>query len=137
MKFSPHGGEVLVEVTREPERVRFTVYDQGPGIRAGEAERIFEPLVPRGGAPGRGAAAGLGPGPAGGAPDRRGARRAGLGREPAAHPAGERLRHFTGSKFVLEIPVRPVRPAAGRRGSAPAAIASGEGPSAAPTPGRR
>ena len=44
VKFSPHGGEVLVEVTREPRALRFTVYDQGPGIRPGEADRIFEPL---------------------------------------------------------------------------------------------
>src|SRR6266540_2329203 len=35
VKFSPHGGEVLVEVRREPERLRFTVYDQGPGVRQG------------------------------------------------------------------------------------------------------
>ncbi len=44
VKFSPHGGEVLVEVSRDPGRVRFPVYDQGPGVLAGEAERIFEPL---------------------------------------------------------------------------------------------
>ena len=33
VKFSPHGGEVLVEVSREPGKLRYTIYDQGPGIR--------------------------------------------------------------------------------------------------------
>src|SRR5512146_807251 len=44
VKFSPHGGEVLVEVVRERQRLRFAVYDQGPGISAPRQQRIFEPF---------------------------------------------------------------------------------------------
>jgi signal transduction histidine kinase len=107
VKFSPHGGEVLVDVTREPTRVRFTVYDQGPGIRAGEAERIFEPLYH---AAARGEDARL-PGSGLGLPVARRIAEAHGGRvyvesPPRTQPASA-TRHFTGSKFVLEIPVRP------------------------------
>jgi len=107
VKFSPHGGEVLVEVTREPERLRFTVYDQGPGIRSGEAERIFEPLYH---AAARGEDARL-PGSGLGLPVARRVAEAHGGRvyvesPPRTQPARV-TRHFTGSKFVLEIPVRP------------------------------
>jgi signal transduction histidine kinase len=107
VKFSPHGGEVLVEVTRAAERVRFTVYDQGPGVRAGEAERIFEPLYH---AAARGEDARL-PGSGLGLPVARRIAEAHGGRvylesPPRTQPASV-SRHFTGSKFVLEIPVRP------------------------------
>jgi signal transduction histidine kinase len=107
VKFSPHGGEVLVEVTRDPERLRFTVYDQGPGIRAGEAERIFEPLYH---AAARGEDARL-PGSGLGLPVARRIAEAHGGRvyvesPPRTQPASV-SRHFTGSKFVLEIPIRP------------------------------
>jgi signal transduction histidine kinase len=107
VKFSPHGGEVLVEVAREGDRLRFSVFDQGPGIRAGEAERIFEPLYH---AAARGEEA-RAPGTGLGLPVARRIAEAHGGRvfvespprtQPAASP-----RHFTGSKFVLEIPVRP------------------------------
>jgi signal transduction histidine kinase len=107
VKFSPHGGEVLVEVTRDPARIRFTVYDQGPGIRAGEADRIFEPLYH---AAARGEDARL-PGSGLGLPVARRIAEAHGGRvyvesPPRTQPASV-PRHFTGSKFVLEIPVRP------------------------------
>jgi len=107
VKFSPHGGEVLVEVKREPERLRFTVYDQGPGIRQGEADRIFEPLYH---AASRGEAARL-PGTGLGLPVARRIAEAHGGRvyvesPPRTQPASV-SRHFTGSKFVLELPVRP------------------------------
>src|SRR6266540_1384560 len=107
VKFSPHGGEVLVEVKREPERLRFTVYDQGPGIRQGEADRIFEPLYH---AASRGEAARL-PGTGLGLPVARRIAEAHGGRvfvesPPRTQPASH-SRHFTGSKFVLELPVRP------------------------------
>jgi signal transduction histidine kinase len=107
VKFSPHGGEVLVEVARDGERLRFSVFDQGPGIQAGEAERIFEPLYH---AAARGEEA-RAPGTGLGLPVARRIAQAHGGRvfvespprtQPAASP-----RHFTGSKFVLEIPVRP------------------------------
>ena len=113
VKFSPHGGEVLVEITREPERVRFAIYDQGPGIVAGEAERIFEPLYH---AAARGDAARQ-PGSGLGLPVARRIAEAHGGRiyvesPPRTQPPSS-SRHFTGSKFVLEIPVRPAdRPGA-------------------------
>jgi signal transduction histidine kinase len=114
VKFSPHGGEVLVEVSRDAQRVRFSVYDQGPGIVAGEAERIFEPLyhaASRGGDDARQPGSGLG------LPVARRIAEAHGGRiyvesPPRTQPA-RMARHFTGSKFVLEIPLRPgVRPGA-------------------------
>jgi signal transduction histidine kinase len=120
VKFSPHGGEVLVQVTREPERLRFTVFDQGPGIRAGEAERIFEPLYH---AAARGEDARL-PGSGLGLPVARRIAEAHGGRvyvesPPRTQPPSV-ARHFSGSKFVLEIPVRPAdRPRAD--GGAPSA----------------
>jgi signal transduction histidine kinase len=120
VKFSPHGGEVLVEVARAADRVRFVVYDQGPGVAPGEAERIFEPLFH---AATRGEAARL-PGSGLGLPVARRIAEAHGGRvwvespprtQPAAQP-----RHFTGSKFVLELPARPVE-GARTAGAEPAA----------------
>ena len=106
VKFSPHGGEVLVEVAREGDRLRFSIYDQGPGIRAGEAERIFEPLY-HAAARGEDARA---PGTGLGLPVARRIAQAHGGRvfvesPPRTQPATS-ARHFTGSKFVLEIPAR-------------------------------
>jgi signal transduction histidine kinase len=123
VKFSPHGGEVLVEVTREPGRVRFTVYDQGPGVLPGEAERIFEPLYH---AAARGGEAARPPGSGLGLPVARRIAEAHGGRvwvesPPRTQPAAS-ARHFTGSKFVLEIPVRPAERARAD-GPAPAAAA--------------
>ncbi len=108
VKFSPHGGEVLVEVTRELGRIRFTVYDQGPGVAPGEAERIFEPLFH---AATRGETARL-PGSGLGLPVARRIAEAHGGRvsvesPPRTQPASL-ARHFTGSKFVMEIPARAV-----------------------------
>jgi signal transduction histidine kinase len=121
VKFSPHGGEVLVEVQRDAHRLRFAVYDQGPGILAGEADRIFEPLyhaASRGGDDARAPGSGLG------LPVARRIAEAHGGKitvesPPRTQPASQ-ARHFTGSKFVLEIPLRPAdRPDAS--GAAPAA----------------
>lgn len=115
VKFSPHGAEVLVAVTRDPGRVRFAVYDQGPGIPAGEAEHIFEPLHHAGT---RGSEDARLPGSGLGLPVARRIAEAHGGRiivesPPRTQPPNV-PRHFTGSKFVLEIPVRPVdRPSAG------------------------
>jgi signal transduction histidine kinase len=113
VKFSPHGGEVLVEITREPERMRIAIYDQGPGIASGEAERIFEPLYH---AASHGEAARQ-PGSGLGLPVARRIAEAHGGRitvesPPRTQPPSS-SRHFTGSKFVLEIPARPAdRPGA-------------------------
>jgi signal transduction histidine kinase len=123
VKFSPHGGEVLVEVTREPGRLRFTVYDQGPGIRPGETELVFEPLHH---AASKGREDARVPGTGLGLPVARSIAEAHGGRiwvesPPRTQPA-RLARHFTGSKFVLEIPLRPAdRPGAvGADGAAPA-----------------
>jgi signal transduction histidine kinase len=123
VKFSPHGGEVLVEVSRSPGRLRFAVYDQGGGIPPGEAERIFEPLHH---AAVRGADDARAPGSGLGLPVARRIAEAHGGSvsvespprtQPASGPG-----HYSGSKFLLDIPVQ----AAG--GSA------AEGPSASATP---
>jgi signal transduction histidine kinase len=115
VKFSPHGGEVLVEVTREPGKLRYAIYDQGPGVRAGEAEQIFEPLYhaqARAGEDARPPGSGLG------LPVARRIAEAHGGRvwvesPPRTQPASA-TRHYSGSKFVVEIPVRPAdRPTAG------------------------
>lgn len=121
VKFSPHGGEVLVEVLREAGRIRFVVYDQGPGVAPGEAERIFEPLFH---AATRGDAARL-PGSGLGLPVARRIAEAHGGRvwvesPPRTQPAAL-ARHFTGSKFVLEVPARPAEGAGRPAGAAPAA----------------
>ena len=42
IKYSPDGGEVMVELARGHGRVRLTVRDRGLGIPPGEHERIFE-----------------------------------------------------------------------------------------------
>ncbi len=123
VKFSPHGGEVLVEVTRDPQRLRFTVYDQGPGVRPGEADRIFEPLYH---AAARGEAARL-PGTGLGLPVAQRIAEAHGGRvwvesPPRTQPASL-TRHFTGSKFVLEIPVHPADRARPDRGPPSASLA--------------
>jgi signal transduction histidine kinase len=119
VKFSPHGGEVLVEVSREPGKLRYTVYDQGPGIRGSEVEKIFEPLhhaAARAGDEARAPGSGLG------LPVARRIAEAHGGRiwvesPPRTQPPSV-TRHFTGSKFILEIPVRPAdRPTAGAAGS--------------------
>jgi signal transduction histidine kinase len=121
VKFSPHGGEVLVEVSRDPERVRFAVYDQGPGVRAGEAELLFEPLYHAASKRDEARAPGSGLG----LPVARSIAEAHGGRiwiesPPRTQPA-RLARHFTGSKFVLEIPARPVaRPVGTAPGPAPA-----------------
>jgi signal transduction histidine kinase len=106
---------VLVHLARDEGKLRFTVYDQGPGVDAAEAERIFEPLhhaAVRGGEEARLPGSGLG------LPVARRIAEAHGGRiyvesPPRTQPA-RTSRHFTGSKFVLEIPLQPAdRPGAG------------------------
>jgi heavy metal sensor kinase len=45
IKYTPRGGTVEISVVREDDGVRFVVEDTGPGIPAGDTERIFEPFV--------------------------------------------------------------------------------------------
>ncbi len=107
VKFSPHGADVLVEVAREPGKLRYAIYDQGPGIVPDEQEAIFEPLhhaAARGGDEARQPGSGLG------LPVARRIAEAHGGRvwvesPPRSQPA-RAPRHYTGCKFVLEIPVR-------------------------------
>ena len=110
VKFSPHGGEVLVEVSRDSSRLRFSVYDQGPGVAAGELEKIFEPFRH----PDRREDARM-PGSGLGLPVARRIAEAHRGRivvesPPHTQPVGG-SHQYTGSKFVMEIPVEPAAPA--------------------------
>jgi len=104
VKFSPHGGEILLEVRREGDRLRFSVSDQGPGIPPQEQENVFEPFFHAAGKD-EGAKH---PGSGLGLPVARRIVEAHGGRilvesPPRTQSEGVR-RHFTGSKFVLELP---------------------------------
>jgi two-component system sensor histidine kinase KdpD len=44
-KFSPAGSEIGISVGRDDGNVQFAVRDHGPGIAAGDSERVFEPFV--------------------------------------------------------------------------------------------
>jgi signal transduction histidine kinase len=105
VKFSPHGGDVLVEITRDPGRLRVAVYDQGPGIAAGDAARVFEPFFhaarPRGEEVRQ-------PGSGLGLPVARRIIEAHGGRlsvesPPLTQPLSAN-RHFSGCKFIVELP---------------------------------
>ncbi len=41
IKFDPHGGMILMRMRAENDTVTFTIEDDGPGIPAGDEERIF------------------------------------------------------------------------------------------------
>lgn len=118
VKFSPHGGEVLVEVAREPGRLRFSVYDQGPGV-TGDPALLFEPLhhaASRGGDEARQPGSGLGLPVARRIAEAHGGR-VSLESPPRTQPTTA-PRHFTGVKVTLEIPaVEAERPAAGPAGA--------------------
>ncbi len=125
VKFSPHGGEVLIEVSRDAGRLRYAIYDQGPGVRAEEQERIFEPLhhaAARAGDEARPPGSGLG------LPVARRIAEAHGGRvwvesPPHSQPPLDVVPHqFTGSKFVLEVAVRSADDAAADRGGAPSVV---------------
>jgi signal transduction histidine kinase len=107
VKFSPHGGEVLVEVQRDGERVRFVVYDQGPGIPAADQQNVFEPFF-HAKARQEGARQ---PGSGLGLPVARRIAEAHGGRllveSPPRTQTDASRRHYTGAKFVLEIPAVP------------------------------
>jgi len=61
VKFSPQGGEVVVSLSRQAERIRVAVTDKGPGIPADMHQKIFEKFFRMDMANGRvGDSAGLG-----------------------------------------------------------------------------
>ncbi len=106
VKFSPHGGEVLVEVQRDDRALRFAVSDQGPGIVPQEQKHVFEPFSHAAGKDERAKHPGSGLG----LPVARRIVEAhggtiSLESPPRAQSEGVR-RQFTGSKFVLEIPLQ-------------------------------
>lgn len=116
VKFSPHGGEVLVEVQRAGDRLRFVVYDQGPGIPAADQQNVFEPFFH---AESRGRDEGpRQPGTGLGLPVARRIAEAHGGsllvESPPRTQTDASRRHYTGSKFVLEIAAG----ASGARGQA-------------------
>ena len=111
VKFSPHGAEVLIEVAATPERLRFAVYDQGPGVRPEEQEPIFEPLhhaATRTGDEARAPGSGLG------LPVARGIAEAHGGSIWVESPPREQPpavpQRYVGSKFVMEVRVRKADP---------------------------
>jgi signal transduction histidine kinase len=59
-KYSPNGSRVLVIASHRGDHVELRVRDEGPGIPAGDRERIFEPFSRRRGAASRSDSAGLG-----------------------------------------------------------------------------
>src|SRR6266850_765069 len=44
IKFSPHGSNVLLRVMADAQRLLFEIYDQGEGMLADEAEKVFDPF---------------------------------------------------------------------------------------------
>ncbi|MEI6310280.1 MAG: MASE3 domain-containing protein [bacterium] len=44
IKYSPAGGEVFIRLQREPEGVRLSIIDQGPGIPLAEQTDLFQPF---------------------------------------------------------------------------------------------
>jgi signal transduction histidine kinase len=112
VKFSPHGGEVLVEVAREGGRLRFAVYDQGPGVPEQDVAGLFEPFNH---ARRHGRDELRHPGSGLGLPVARRIAEAHGGRvwlesPPRTQPAVAGGRHFTGVRVTLEVPATPTEP---------------------------
>jgi len=106
VKFSPHGGEVLVEVQRDVRAVRFAVSDQGPGIPPQEQRHLFEPFFHAAGKDDRAKhpGSGLGLPVASRIVEAHGGSIT-LESPPRVQSEGVR-RAFTGSTFTIEIPVQ-------------------------------
>jgi signal transduction histidine kinase len=107
VKFSPHGGEILIELVREPDVLRVAVYDQGPGVVPTEQAAVFEPFHH---AATRGTDDARVPGSGLGLPVARRIAEAHGGRiwveSPPRTQPGSVARLFSGAKFVIEIPSR-------------------------------
>jgi two-component system, sensor histidine kinase LadS len=117
LKYAPEGGELLLHIERDAQRLRLSLQDQGPGIAAEHHARLFErfergPLLA-----GRGAVPGVGLGLY-------------LVAEVARRHGGRVLLESApgrGSRFTLELPLRP---APGDAAEQPAGIAAGPQPAA-------
>jgi len=133
VKFSPHGAEVLVQVTLEGGRLRYAIYDQGPGVQEGEVAAIFEPFHHA-----RVRAkeeARHHPGSGLGLPVARRIAEAHGGRvwleSPPRSQPGVGSHHFAGCRFTIEVPAPPApgpAPAPPRDGAPAGRGAAGGGP---------
>jgi len=54
LKFTPEGGEVTLRASAAGGRLRFEVQDTGPGLKEGEAQKLFAPFTQGSAAPGHG-----------------------------------------------------------------------------------
>jgi len=107
VKFSPHGGEVLVEGRREGGKLRISIWDQGPGIPREDQAHVFEPFF-HATRTARGSEARL-PGSGLGLPVAARIAEAHGGRVVVESPPGEQRpagsgHQFSGTRVVLEIP---------------------------------
>jgi len=109
VKFSPHGGEVLVAVRRGSGKLRIAIWDQGPGIPVEDRAHVFEPFFHATRAPKSGEArrpgSGLGLSVAARIAEAHGGR-VELQSPPAEIHPGEGDRAFTGTMVAIEIPER-------------------------------
>ncbi|HUJ28692.1 MAG TPA: hybrid sensor histidine kinase/response regulator [Myxococcales bacterium] len=109
LKFSPQGSHVLLRVAADAARLAFEVYDQGEGMMAEEAEKVFDPFfhadrVGEERAPG----AGLGLPVAKQIVEAHGGRI--LAESPPKNQPDSR-HHFSGAKVAFWIPQRAHAPA--------------------------
>src|SRR6267143_1679843 len=108
IKFSPHGSNVLLRVTLDRQRLGFEVYDQGEGMLADEAEKVFDPFfhadrVGEERAPG----AGLGLPVAKQIVEAHGGR---ISAESPPKSQPDSKHHFSGTKVSFWIPLRAQAP---------------------------
>lgn len=109
VKFSPHGGEVLVAVRRADGKLRIAIWDQGPGIPAGDQAHVFEPFFHATRASRSGEArrpgSGLGLSVAARIAEAHGGR-VELQSPPSERHPGDGDRTFAGTMVAIEIPER-------------------------------
>jgi signal transduction histidine kinase len=103
VKFSPHGGEVLVEVRQTDGTVQVAIYDQGEGVAPEDQTMIFEPFHHVKGAR-HVATSGLGLPVARKIAEAHGGKLT-VESPPKVQPDIDRA--FTGAKFVLDLPAMP------------------------------
>lgn len=109
IKFSPHGSQVLLRVSASETQLAFEIYDQGEGLLADEAEKVFDPFfhadrVGEERAPG----AGLGLPVAKQIVEAHGGR---IWAESPPKNQPDSKHHFSGAKVAFWIPMRASAPA--------------------------